>query len=519
MLHAVRVSRVRACLLIGSVALLIATAGACDAGAYQSRVAGASHAHKARCGAARPSRSQGGSKHRAAGKSCLVKKSKRSIPKRRIPKKSRSWHPFASTPLGLGPNLSSRLLSGLSSSPNKPVATSPPVVPSEPGKPSEPGPASTEYGDSPPYEEDQIAPPNEEGQIAPPVEESQSTTPIEENQITPPTEGGSSGGSPTESPPEQPEEPAPPPTPPFRFFSPSSFWNQALPPDAELDSNSSAIVNDFDQIIAAEQVAGTGPWIGTTDYSVPLYTVSADQPTVAVKLAHTPEAALSEAWSAVPLPTTAKPATGHDGNLVVWQPSTDKLWEFWQISHTLEGWQASWGGAIDNVSSSSGIFGSGAWPGAEPWWGVSASSLSIAGGLITFEDLERGKIEHTLAMAIPGVRAGVYSSPALRTDGKSANPLALPEGAHLRLNPNLDLSTLHLPKMTLMIAEAAQRYGIVIRDGAGNIQFFGQDPSSLPTNPYRGPTGYFEGQSPVRLLASFPWQELQLLKMELHSAK
>src|SRR6202035_4840230 len=135
---------------------------------------------------------------------------------------------------------------------------------------------------------------------------------------------------------------------------------------------------------------------------------------------------------------------------------------------------------------------------------VSASSLAIAGGVITVEDLEHGKIEHALAMAIPGVRAGVFASPAQRSDGKSANPLALPEGAHLRLNPNLDLSTLHLPRLTLMIAEAAQRYGIFIRDGAGNVQFFAQDPSSLPSNPYTGPRGYFEGERPNQLMASFP---------------
>jgi hypothetical protein len=283
-----------------------------------------------------------------------------------------------------------------------------------------------------------------------------------------------------------------------------------------LDSSSASVVGAFDQVVAAEQGTGVGPWIGTSDYSVPVYSVAANQPTVTVKLFHTPEPALSAAWRFVPLPPNAKPAAGHDGNLVVWQPSTDRLWEFWRLAHGVRGWHATWGGAIRKVSSNSGVFGLGAWPGAEPWWGVSASSLSIAGGLITFEDLEHGKIEHALAMAIPEVRAGVYSSPARRTDGKSTNPLALPEGAHLRLNPNLDLAALHLPKLTLMIAEAAQRYGVFIRDGAGNVQFFAQDPSSLSSNPYTGPNGYFEGMRPPQLLASFPWQELQLLKMELH---
>jgi hypothetical protein len=290
-----------------------------------------------------------------------------------------------------------------------------------------------------------------------------------------------------------------------------------MPNGAEPDPTSGAVIGELDRGIAVEEEGQNGPWIATTDYSVPLYVVGADQPTVPVKLIHAPEVELSAAWRAVPMPADAKPATGHDGELVVWQPSTDRMWEFWKLVRGKGGWRASWGGAIRHVSTNSGVFGYRAWHGAKPWWGASASSLSIAGGLITLGDLEHGRIEHALAMAVPGVRAGVYASPAQRTDGKSTNPLALPEGAHLRLNPTLDLATLHLSKLTLIIAEAAQRYGIFIRDGAGNLQLFAQDPTSLATDPYTGPEGYFEGKRPNQILASFPWDQLELLKMQLHS--
>jgi hypothetical protein len=172
---------------------------------------------------------------------------------------------------------------------------------------------------------------------------------------------------------------------------------------------------------------------------------------------------------------------------------------------------------MQNVLSSPGVYGPEAWPGAQSWWGVSASSLSLLGGLISLEDLELGQIDHALEMAIPGVRAGVYASPARRSDGKTANPLSLPEGAHLRLNPNLDLAALHLPRLTLMLAEAAQRYGILIVDGSSVAEFPAQDPTPTGTNPYAGPGGYFEGKYPNQLLASFPWNQLELLKMELHT--
>jgi hypothetical protein len=327
---------------------------------------------------------------------------------------------------------------------------------------------------------------------------------------------------PSEPTPTPEPEPTPPaePAAPFRFFSPTGFWNAPLPIDSPLDPSSAAVTGAFNaEIAVAEEVKKGLPAINTTAWSVPIYTVLADQPTVKVLL-NKPNASqntLQAAWEAVPLPPEAKPANGTDRHLVVWQPSTDKLWEFWGLEKTEKGWQAKWGGAIEKVSSDPGAYGPEAWPGATRWWGASATSLSIAGGLVTLEDLEMGQINHALAMAIPTPRAGVYASPAERTDGWSTEPLSLPEGAHLRLDPNLDLVSLHLPRVTLMMAEAAQRYGIFIRDRAANVAFYAQDPTPTGTNPYTGATGYFEGKSPQQLLAAFPWSHLQLLKMELHT--
>jgi hypothetical protein len=463
MLRAHRLPAVRICLLIISVVLWSATVSAFAASTGPSQATGkkSSSARRTKCVAA----ARGG-RHRKAGKACAVKKAKAKGTK---PSSSRwsTGHPFSpSTP---------------STGTEAPVngGAPPAEVPEAPG---------SEFGPSP---------------KAP-------------------------GSSPVE--PTPPAEPAPPvePTPPvepagtFRFFSPTSFWNEELPAPAPLDPTSAAVVGAFSQQIAAAYEAKKGePFINTTAWSVPVYTVPADQPAVGVTL-DSPDkpAALQSAWDAVPLPPDAQPAAGTDKHLVVSQPSTDRLWEFWHLEQTPAGWQAAAGGAMEKVSSDSGAYGPEDWPGAESWWGASGTSLSIAGGLITLEDLEKGQINHALAIALPEIRAGVYASPAERSDGKSTAPLSLPEGAHLRLDPNLDLASLHLPKLTLMMAEAAQRYGIFIRDDtASNVAFYAQDPIPTGTEPYTGANGYFEGKSPLQLLASFPWSHLQLLKMELHNTK
>ncbi|HEX3693482.1 MAG TPA: hypothetical protein VHU13_09080 [Solirubrobacteraceae bacterium] len=271
--------------------------------------------------------------------------------------------------------------------------------------------------------------------------------------------------------------------------------------------------------------------INTTAWSVPIYTVPAGQPLVRVLLVKGTNAStnpLQSAWNSVPLPANAVPAKGTDKHLVIWQPSTDKMWEFWGFEYGSTGApQAQWGGAMENVQQNAGVYNTSAWQrpiaNAAAWeadvnsWGASATSLPVVAGLITLEDLQRGRIDHALAIAVPNTRATVYASPAQRTDGNSSEPSALPEGAHLRLDPNLDLAALHLPHIVLMLAEAAQRYGIVVRDRSANITFYAEDPTPTGTNPYTGPKGYFEGQYAYKFLTTFPWSHLELLQMQLHN--
>jgi hypothetical protein len=301
----------------------------------------------------------------------------------------------------------------------------------------------------------------------------------------------------------------------FRFFSPSSPWNRPLSSTAPLADRSARLVEHLADEVKAEKGEERGPTINTIHWSVPVYRVPADEPTVRVAL-NSDSPGLQRAWEAVPLPANAQPAAGRDKQLVVWQPSTDKLWEFWHLHGEPGDWRARWGGAIEDASEKTGVYGRDVWPDASRMWGASASSLSLAGGLITIEDLEQGEINHALALAIPDVRAGVYASPAQRTDGESDDPLSLPEGAHLRLPPGLRLGQMGLPKVTLEIARAAQRYGIIVRSKAADVVFYGQDPTPTGSEPYEGPHGFFEGVNRLDLAGSFPWRRLQVLKMQLH---
>jgi hypothetical protein len=318
--------------------------------------------------------------------------------------------------------------------------------------------------------------------------------------------------------------PTPASSPSTRLFSPGSVWNAPLAADAPLDPSSQARSAAFVAQVRSEVRAGNGPWISERAYSTPLYTVGADQPLVQVKLDAGPWAATlhSALGQGVPIPAGARPAPGTDGHLTIHQPATDTLWEFWRASRQSDGWHASWGGVMRRVSTSPGHYSNASWnglPRSDGWnWGSTASSLPVIAGTVTIDELRRGRIDHALALAVPTPCARSFSWPAQRTDGTSNAPDCMPEGAHLRLDPSLDLAKLELPPITRMLAEAAQRYGMIVRDrtGEGNAtSFFAEDPAPTGTDPYNGPGGFYGGLRPWKFLPQFPWESVRLLDMSV----
>jgi hypothetical protein len=180
-------------------------------------------------------------------------------------------------------------------------------------------------------------------------------------------------------------------------------------------------------------------------------------------------------------------------------------------------WQAAYGGRMRNVSRSPGyyrnILGTTGNVLESNLWGATASSLPLSAGLITLADLAAGHINHALELEVPEADALVAWCPAQRTDGYDTSSDAIPDGAHLRLDPALNLSTISMSPITRMIARAAQRYGMIVNDQTGwNVTFRAEDPTPLiqagQANPY---TTYFGGQSPSQFLTAFPWSHLQLL--------
>jgi hypothetical protein len=285
----------------------------------------------------------------------------------------------------------------------------------------------------------------------------------------------------------------------MQLFAPTSFWNRPLPVDEPLDSRSDQLTAALLAEVRREMPTRSGPWINMNAWSVPVYTVGADVPKERVTL-DVGVAQLQRDFEAVPIPANAHASAGTDRHLVVYQPSTDTMWEFFHAQRLADGWHARWGGKMSNVSSNPGYF-------PNPL-GASATSLPLLGGLTTIAELKAGEIDHALAMAVPNTDAAHVTFPAQRGDGRVTGPTAIPQGTHFRIDPSVDLSKLRLTPVGLAMARAVQRYGMVIRDSADCVTFYAEDPTVTSPNPYPHLLG---GLYPDQALQNFPWDKLQVV--------
>ena len=325
---------------------------------------------------------------------------------------------------------------------------------------------------------------------------------------------------------------------PGREFSANSYVHRPLAADASIDPQSSAWVAEL--LKQVKDYYGTIA-VGYGDYSPPVYVVGPDQPTVRVLAERRSDPnwrypPLQAQWQAVPLPENFHPALGTDEEMVVYQPSTARYWEFWQMEKTgretkdsanrdVDEWRAAWGGEIDDMRTNGGFFKT-TTQGAK--FGATATGLPYLAGLMTIKEMQRGEIDHPLHFAIPKIRAKVWSFPAQRTDGVVDDANAIPAGVVFRFPQDLNFDAMPMHPFARMVAKAIQKHGMILRDTAGAVVLYAENPANRYTiDPYTGIGGILDcpqGKSSQvcwadsgNRLKGIPWEKLVALKAQFSS--
>lgn len=298
-------------------------------------------------------------------------------------------------------------------------------------------------------------------------------------------------------------------------FAPESFFTTSVR-QAPLAPNSAAII---DHLVPQVRNYWNGvASFATTAYNVSFHTVEPGAPRTRMGFYdcagknYVPSGLYDgpQHFANVPIPADLTPAAGTDGEVTIYDPAADQLWEFWMTrkNPATGAWEACWGGRLDSVSTSQGHF-----PGH---FGVTASGIVAAGGMVTIDEVKRGEITHAMSLNVISPAAGVASWPAQRTDGRSSDPNAVAEGQRLRLDPSVDVDSLGLTPIGRMVAKAAQEYGFVVVDTSGSVGLNAEAGALTKRRTGIDPWDTMANPS-YEVLRGFPWERMQALP--LHHGK
>lgn len=314
-----------------------------------------------------------------------------------------------------------------------------------------------------------------------------------------------------------------------RIFAPDSFWYRPLPDDTPVVPHSDAVVARITSVARESLRDDPYPHPSTLPQNPPLVTVNTQAYSPGVFVANESDPIGNFSWDNcgglpedvgrrlvedhlqdIHVPLSAQPAQGSDHEMAIYNVDTRQLTELWRV--TKQGpthFSACWGGTIVDASTSSGMF-----PGS---FGATATGLSLVGGIITPNELKAGRIDHVVGVIVDvSVLNDQVSWPARRTDGRALGEHTIAAGQMLRLPASLDLDAMRLSPASRTIAQAAQRYGLIVWDGGAPFTFRAVNPNSLAWDPYPaliGDEGYGLMGNTARGEEPFPVDRLQVLSM------
>ncbi|HEX5405243.1 MAG TPA: hypothetical protein VFX16_23435 [Pseudonocardiaceae bacterium] len=197
---------------------------------------------------------------------------------------------------------------------------------------------------------------------------------------------------------------------------------------------------------------------GSGDYDggpigIPVTYVSGSQPMVAVHFSYADESDPGP----YPIPANAAVEGGSnsdgDRHVLVVDTGTCTLYELYNAHPNSDGsWQAG-SGAVYHLTSDQ----------LRPkgWTSADAAGLPITPGLVRYEEVAAGHIDHAIRVTVPRSQAA-FLWPARHQASSSTDSSLPPMGLRLRLKADVDISG--LPQQARVIAQAMKTEGVIVAD-------------------------------------------------------
>ncbi len=197
------------------------------------------------------------------------------------------------------------------------------------------------------------------------------------------------------------------------------------------------------------------------EYGIPYSVVPADQPKVAI---HFTAYGDQSDRGPYPIPPGAPIEGGADSSgdrhVLVVQAGACKLYELYSAYPNADGsWNAASGAVFDLRSNRLRPDG---------WTSADAAGLPIFAGLVRYDEIVRGYINHAIRFTAPMTQAG-FIHPATHFASSSSDPDLPPMGLRLRLKASFDIRG--FPRVAQIILRAMKTYGLILADN-GSPWFF-----------------------------------------------
>ena len=197
-------------------------------------------------------------------------------------------------------------------------------------------------------------------------------------------------------------------------------------------------------------------------FGIPYVVVGKDQPKI--KVVYTAYGSESDPGP-YPMPMAAPVEGGlsstGDRHALAVDKDNRILYELYRAFPKSDAWEAESGARWDFSSNALR---------KEGWTSADAAGLPIFSGLVRYEEVARGEINHAIRMTVQ-ISQKKYLWPATHQAGKSTDPASPPMGLRFRLRADFD--TAGFPRTARVILTALKKYGFIVADNGGNWFFSG----------------------------------------------
>ena len=206
---------------------------------------------------------------------------------------------------------------------------------------------------------------------------------------------------------------------------------------------------------------GSGTWEGGP-IGIPYTVVGAGQPRVPVRFGYAGESDPGPYPVPPDAPVEGGPDAGGDRHVLVVQAGSCRLYELFDAHREGGGWRAGSGAVWDLRSNRLRPSG---------WTSADAAGLPILAGLVRYEEVARGRVDHAIRVTVDRSQAS-FLWPARHHAGQAGASLP-PMGLRLRLRAGVELGG--FPYQARVILQAMRTHGLVVADN-GSSGFIGGVP-------------------------------------------